>query len=847
MNPFMMMFGPLGGFGFFGGGCGCGVNMPYYGMDDRLTFMNFPVFRNTSMDYLLDPRLSLMQSQQSWMNGGNIFGNTMLPMFNNFPGMNFPGMNTPWNIWGPQRAETDDEKKKREAKEAEDKKPEAEKAKALKNTFDKIKKFAEENKEVLSLDKSIIDKAAEAMKKEKAEDRLTAMKEVLALIPDDKLKIAIYSDDKVRKNLRVSGFNFDQNDVKNKDIKSGDADNIDKLTNLHDELQRKSYNELQIISGQLASKDTAKDLILSVISNRNDKYHGAKDLGLLRWIAANLPTGDDAIAKKDIVYACTINFIQALEAKAAEYKGCPKIEKALQDLLNAKEAMIKNFDAGKINNVANAFDVLYARLRMQEAVKVNNLIQNDNDFKFINEAKSGFINDKMVVEETYADLISEGFTNPPQVDDLDKVKKPTVVTVTSDGVEDPDKKYEGKTQQLVEEYLAKDNKYLTNIEGTEVYQTKDYDGNGSGVRYFSVQDGKLIEVTKKEDGTFEVPADAKAVTAKEIEAYDEAVQRIDKLLHTDKSIVPVENTSNLFKATGADEYYALVGNKFGKVKTSADNKKVDQLTVNDLEEFNDSDVKSTEKIEADKKEEEEKKKQEEALTEELTSDNIHSYSDINRKRLNELNLEYTGVDGWYKLSKGENVGYYKYNAQTNNFELQKDVKEVNNDGTYTDNNDHLHMCRQAGKPEYYAKQLNKALFIYTDNKEEKQALRSLHTFLSYDNSEEVAAFLKAYDDATGWYEGGLCNAIYEECGCFTDSVERDGEKYSYYKDFFIERIAEQLLVVANDTNIDQSVIDDIQTIENGDRLKWYQNNAKSLDSLIKTVLEEYDKNKEQKD
>ena len=162
MNPFMMMFGPIG-FGFMGGGCSCGVNMPYYGMDDRLTFMNFPVFRNTSMDYLLDPRLAMMQSQQSMMNGGgNIFGSTMLPMFNNFPGMNFPGMNnnSPWSPWfQPSRTESEEDKKKREANEAEAKKPEAKKAEALKNTFDKIKKLADADSEYLTLDKSIIDYA----------------------------------------------------------------------------------------------------------------------------------------------------------------------------------------------------------------------------------------------------------------------------------------------------------------------------------------------------------------------------------------------------------------------------------------------------------------------------------------------------------------------------------------------------------------------------------------------------------------------------------------------------------------------------------------------------------------
>ena len=768
MNPFMMMFGPIG-FGFMGGGCSCGVNMPYYGMDDRLTFMNFPVFRNTSMDYLLDPRLAMMQSQQSMMNGyGNIFGSTMLPMFNNFPGMNFPGMNnnSPWSPWfQPSKTETEEERKEREAREAEAKKPEAKKAEALKNTFDKIKKLADADSEYLTLDKSIIDKANEAMKKEKAEDRLQAMKEVIALIPDEQLKIAIYSDEKIRKHLRIAGFNFECNDVKNKDVQSGDADNIYGLTTLHDELQRKEYNKLQVICGQLNTKEQAKDIILSVISNWNDKFHSTKDKGLLRWIGENLPTGNDEIAKKDTVSADVLIIVQALEAKASEYKGCAKVEKALQDLLKAKEAMIKNFNKNTINNVATAFDNLYARLRMQEAVKVNDLIRNNADFKEINEAKADFINEDLVVEETIEDLKSEGIT-APKVSDLDEAKKPTVVTVSTEGVVNIDTKYEGKSQELVNEYLVKEKHILTQVGDTDVYQTKDYDGKGSGVRYFSVQNDKLIEVTKKEDGTFVAAPNAKTVTRKEIEAYDSTVQRINKLINEDKSIVPVENTSNLFKATGADEYYALVDNNFGRVKSSVNNIKAAELKADDLEDFDDTEVKSKDKVEKDKKDKAAKEKQGQIdkVVAKLTNEK-YIWRTLNYK-LNELGLEKTKVIGYFKTT-GQPTVYFKYDNNPNSNTYQKllylrDVTSIDSNGYMTKNNGTKEACLEVQTAKESAEDLydvlSKVAYKYpsperrlsSEEIQEDLALveRKFNSFKKYTTIHDVIDFVTTFNEGS---------------------------------------------------------------------------------------------------
>ena len=141
MNPFMtqMFFGPMG-MSIMPFSCGCSMySRPY---EHDLSFFNFPIVRDTSMDWLLNPSIALQQCQQQWQSGN--FGGFG---YSGIGGMTFPGFNG--GFWNPAingtRTETEEEKKKREAREAETKKPEAEKAASLKKIFDNIKKLAEEN------------------------------------------------------------------------------------------------------------------------------------------------------------------------------------------------------------------------------------------------------------------------------------------------------------------------------------------------------------------------------------------------------------------------------------------------------------------------------------------------------------------------------------------------------------------------------------------------------------------------------------------------------------------------------------------------------------------------------
>ena len=835
MNPFMMsnvFFGPMGM--SISPMCFSGVNMPYYGMNDSLTFMNFPIFRNTSSDFLLDPRLALMQSQQSMMNGGSIFGNNFLPLFNNFPGM------SPIAPWLNTKPETEEEKKAREEREAEAKKPEAKKADSLKKSFDNIKKLGE-SKNLVTLDESIVKKADEAMKKDKAADRLAAMKEVMALIPDDVIRKSVMADDTVVKKLKEAGYNFNYENNKYSLPDSG-IENV-KMNQVHDNIVSKKNYDAQGLASFAAA--ASADTILTLVSTWNNTQ---KEKGILKYISQNMPT---EIGPKKQLTQIVPQIVNALIDKADQYSGSPKIKAERDKLAAAKEDLLSKFNADNLIKVSNAFETLYARLRMQEAVKVRDYIVNNTDFSSLNDVKDGLINNNMVVAETYENLKKEGISNVPAEASLDKIQTVSTVVVNDQGVVDKDKEYENNPKGLVEEYLAKDNKYLTKVEGTDVYKTKAYDGKGSGVKYYSVQNNKLVEVTKKQDGTFVASAGAKAVTAKEIEAYDSSVKRIEKLLNA-KSIVPVEKTTNLFKATGADEYYALIGDKFGKVKTTADSITLEELTADDLEDFDDDKVKSKELVEKSEKEKEAKEKQNKitSVVKKVTADK-YAFKTLN-SNLDSLGLEATGVLGYYKTKSEPNL-YFKYDQTTQKLKHLSKVTKINDDGTMIESGTKK-SCAEVQSPENSSKDLQKILYTsaynrddYKKHKTEEQIKNDLNTirrkmnsFKSLASVSDLVTFIKTFEDeAYHWWKSNdpsLCSAISK------NRIIPEDEKKAFIK--LIATKVKQIIDVKHITFDDPDDKVNLEHIANG---KMYNNGssltlastAEELDRLIALFLKKY--------
>ena len=902
MNPFMMsniFFGPMGM--SMSPMCGGGVFMPYYGQNDMLTFMNFPIFRNTASDYLLDPRLAMMQCQQQSMTG-SIFGNSYLPLFNNMPGVG--GIGAPWWINNNTKTETEEEKKKREAKEAEAKKPEAKKAASLKKIFDSVKKLAEDKKNRFpKIPEELIEKANKALEKETAKEQLDAMKEVLASIPAETLRKTILADDEIKKQLRAAGYNFNlegnKYSLKDKDIDENDIVHEKSMTAIKSDIERYThgYSEFQKLASQLNGSNASR--ILEFISAWNSKNNDK----LFDLIASHIPEGNDSV-KLSSAQMATTTIANALVIKADEYEDYPEITRLKKDLSDKITAITSPDNASieerkavytkeNILELSKVFNELYARLRMQEAVKIRDSIKTNDDFKVLNEVKDDIINDNMIVEETKKDLEAEGITNYPKVEELDKEPVTEEITISREiEADDLDEEFKDNAQGLADKLNEKG--YLSKVSpDSKIYKTKGYDGDGSGERYFTVKDNKLVEVKKDADGKFTVPAKPKTVSAKEINNYDIAVKRIEKLL-TDNAIEKFNGnytTTSLpfpvFKATGADEYYALIDGKFGKINNcnglqeDKTNKKihakgtektVDQIKADDLGEFKDEDVQSKEKVEKAKKEEEEKD------IEEVKTKTYASYAAIDNTALKELDkitgidndFEETGVNGYYHC-KSKNR-YYKYNQTTKKLEYLEGVTKISDTGYMIKNNQWL-PCTEVFDADNnavgseasneavqnYAKAFAKDLNGITSDKEYLDAKRRLNTFTSFTEPSYIVNFIKGYKAYGGfWSNSGICKQIATENGLEEGNTHTDKESKRYY----IKWIAIRMKEVVNNTNFskrsDEYAL--LERIANGELLeeqsytqtggpsavvttntrKSIKATAEALDKIIDKIIEAYD-------
>ena len=885
MNPLFMMFNPLG---FFGGGCGCGfgVNMPYYGQNDMCTFMNFPVFRNTSNDYLLDPRLAMMQTQQSWMNGGGMgfFGNSYLPLFNNFPGMNMPGMNmpgmnnTPWSPWGPQRTETEEEKKQREAREKEDKDPKNVEKKARLESY---KEYLNKFKATLSDDKKkefavIETKFKEALKEVKVEDRLKKVEELFRETFNKKslTKIAL-ADKDIDSKLYKAGYNFPQKISAHK--KSTVESQIEeKVTNLN------LSNSTEV--GEFANiAKASKDYILPIISTFNSTH---TEKGILRGLANNLPNDD---THQQHYKACIESVTNSLTAKAISFMSdnggtaaypklseqIKKVNKKLEPIqkVNYQAQSNNRVNAGDVNALANEFDKLYAMVRVLEAKVLNKKVV-DKYAENMNNLIEGSIPEDIIIKETLEDLAAEKITAPTEaeLDEISEQESDFRVSREKTSMEEiAEIEDANERMQALVEGKNKKLKAVTGQEG--VYETRtEKEETNAPKRYYIVLDHGIAEAKLDSDENEYVVIEGKEnVSAVEIGQYTDTVQNIDRYYRAGKIIksryVDGVYLSAAVRPNGHSEHFIIRNNKLVKVKGYIDkdgNVKLDNGTTTTIDKLTDADVtevtsesdiytKPAGNDGAEERNEEEGK--EENKIENWNDLGIKSISDLNRKNLKKLALETTGVDGYYKYT-GKGGGYYKYNADDNKLEKLDGVKEIKTDGTYIDKNGKLQLCKQCGKPEDFAKSLRKALHWITSPAEELIALRSLHTFLCYDDVDDIVAYIKTYEDERAFYENKMCKQIATENGVFTDELKRDGEKYSEYRRYFIHEIAKQLLKVADDVNVSDNDYKTLEKIAGGELVEeikscgtysYIQESTKEtavqLDEIMIRIIKAYDEKK----
>lgn len=670
MNPFMMsnmFFGPMGmSVTPF---CGCGISMPYYGMNDSLTFMNFPIFRNTSSDYLLDPRLAMIQCQQSWMQPGNMYSNNFLPLFNNFPGIN------PW--WQP-KTETPEEKKAREEREAEEKKPENIEKKAkvdeYKSYFEKLKSLLDTDTKNSADFKELESQFNEALKEKNIDNRVEKLEKVFKRLDKETLTKVALADKSINSKLYEIGYNFPGEISKlNESNSSKDLDNLIATLNLSDSVAVGAFGPTAIKSS---------NNILHIISSWNDT-HNTTEKGIIRGMAKHMPkvNENDPVTVQQQYKAGIEGVANALIKKADEFananggaKSLPKLCKQIETT-REKLSVIEKVDYNNkervqksdVNALADEFDKLYVMLRLVEADVMNQKIINKYGKK-MNELIEGAIPEDIIIKETKDDLAAEGFkTLPTSLDKIDikesglKIKKSIISA---------DEKYE-KKQDLIDKYLADEENgvgVLTKVGDSNVYVTKTPKGKEKQAKYYTVSDdNKLVECDK--DGN--IAENAPEVKAADIEKYVE--------------------------------------------------------TLNKKEE------------KKDKKSEEETKIREKI--DKIEAADFECLSDV-MDSAKELGYKGTCLSDYFVLETSKGKRYFKY--ENGKLVFQEGVSGVNSNGTIKLNGKWV-AAKTDITPSELGLELRKKLNGDTSQDDYTRIDQILNTFASYTESDDIIAFIEAYN------------------------------------------------------------------------------------------------------
>ena len=947
----------------------CGSNfmsMPYY-QGDNLWFFNSPIYRNTSYDYLLDPSLA-MKNVQAQIQSGGLYGNTMLPGFT-FPQIgglntglqtlsgasNMPeGTNTSGtaNTQGvAQQPEKTPEQIEAEQKKAEeDDKPAHKAAVNLYGVFNKVKEVAEkekENNEFPELGDEIIQKAEDAMSKETADEQYEAMQEVISAIPADVLRKTVLADSSVKTRLRNAGYNFnlrDNNGVRyslSNNIDPNEITHIARLTEMHNTLQdvkldvNARYNEFQNVFSALSCSN-----ILEIISTWNSEFNGPNEKGILRFIANNLP---DEKAKNTIgplVRSNIITFVGTLVKKAKTYEGYAKIQKEIKNVNDQLEIFSKSeTNKNNIYKLADACDKLYARLRMQEALEINRYINKNEMFQDLGIVTENVIDENIVIEETIKDLQAENIT-APNVDDLDEVKQAEKITIDGNGTTQADadaeaeEEYAEDKQALVEEYLVSEKHYLTKVsDDSNVYKTNIVSSekyltckNGKFVevkektdgscfeRYFTVKDNKLIEVTKKADGSgFEEPTDAKEVTAVEIGKQDAAVKKAQKLIDENKIVeykIDGFNKFPLFKATGKNQFFAIIDGQFGKIKPTSkfDKDFAEKLTVENFDtSFSEGDIVTAEKVKAEAVAAlEEKERAENKDVTDVENLNFTSLAyakskdgryeiekaltDKEPESLSKCIVKPLNVEGYFLVTKPKRR-YYRYDEVNNKLVYLKDVVNISDDGymkieTKKDGKK-TSECKECGEAitndlskvndynetiQEYSKKYVSSVSQSDTSHVTQDSCRKLNTLIAMNDVNFTVNFIRGYQKHKRWWNNSFCEQIVKENG-ITDGKNIDSINS---KRRYLAKIASLIINVFNETTFDinkysQATLDkyysQLEEIANGklyipvgadsfsggcldseikDKDKLIQT-AATLDNIIKIVLESYKDETEQQE
>lgn len=428
-------------------------------------FPEFSMYGNN----LLNPMLAIQQTMQSfqnggWMNGmganGNWFNNMFSNMFNN------PWNNNVNNNNNNNGKLTDEEKAKEEV---------------MQNQYNRLKailqKFSDEN---TSLSDELKAKLKVALNKTgKTEEKLNALKSIYKELDNKELRKAVLALDENKIALNEMGYNFDNAkfSLKNQD----DQTLKNAITSMETEIADGRYDTLQTY----APNAETNTQVMKLISYWNDTHTTKDNRSIIRFIGKHLPTDN---AKKDnakrTVEALTTGLINKAKEVSGRVGNCEKLDKAHQELLETLTKTNKSFDKAHLEKLAAKFEEVYARIRIVEAQELNKkLVAN---FKFLNDIDStdtDFINNKIVVEDTEADLKAEGITIPSDIDVIDNGNQ--------DREDVPPKTVEESVKELVQS--GKLSKAMNqNRTSTIPNLYEDADKN-----YYAIRNGKLYKLDIK--------------------------------------------------------------------------------------------------------------------------------------------------------------------------------------------------------------------------------------------------------------------------------------------------------------------------------------------------------------
>ena len=756
------------------------------------TYPEFGAFGNS----LLDPRLAINQTLQSfqngsWMNGMNNFGN-----FGGFGGFGNFGFGNTQNIWGNFQNPWGNNSNTT-ATSAADK---------LKQTqYDKLKKVLNEYQKTASdSEKSLI--SAALNKSGKIGERLEALKDVAKKLNSNSIQKALLNMDATKIELDTAGYKIDD--------KKSNTELKQNLNNLEKDIKAKKAD---LTTATVCTSENDPN-ILRTLSFWNDTHNSNENRNIIRLIANYLPTGSgegtNQKASVNNIAQSLVNYVETVKSKFDVDVDFSKLDKSKQEVADALSKCLENFTKDNINKLADKVDDLYARLRMLEAERIKNNLK--REYGSLNKLLGhDIVTDSLVVKATENDLKAEGISIPSNRDAVPfKEENETVIREDDPEDETADEKIEKLTKSGEDRALKETTK-------KGVYQTDTVPAGENPKFYTKDEDDKLVELKDVKaidrngqctmiDGSKKPLSEVEKVEVQkaDVQAYNDKMKRVKELVKNET----IENCNitfqgrTLYKSKGTNtdgnkQYFIVVDGELKRLNCKFvvkgckevqvdDDNKVKAEDFNDFISISDSEIKTVdEHAEAEKERQkvnEEQQKEIDGLVKnkkiapsnckkpkiyrsyEKVGDNYVYYLFENGKIYKLEDVVSAYGNGNCKKANGDcyNIG---------NLEQIKRIECTKDDIGKDDEEDSEESKKY--EPTDNGAELRKKLRRGTGDQEYKDAKSYLNKFANYTEADDIYNFLRAYreENSHDWgmaWNARICAQISTEGG-FTKAEKEE--------------------------------------------------------------------------